>query len=141
VEIWFKTTTATAQPLFNYGTAGMRSQFSVYLAGNQVQVNDGAETLSFTAASSLSDGAWHHLVVTYDGATSISAYVDGGAVGSAQATSGVLATVLDLSGFEVGRDNAATPAFFSGTLDEAAVYGAALNADRVSAHFAAGHGG
>jgi hypothetical protein len=80
-------------------------------------------------------------VVTYDGATSIRAYVDGGVVGSAQATSGVLATVLDLSGFEVGRDHAATPAFFSGTLDEAAVYGAALNADRVSAHFAAGHGG
>src|SRR5205823_232914 len=43
VEIWFKTTTATAQPLFNYGTAGLRSQFSVYLAGNQVQVNDGTE--------------------------------------------------------------------------------------------------
>ncbi|TMC62934.1 MAG: hypothetical protein E6J16_10675, partial [Chloroflexota bacterium] len=141
VEIWFKTTTAIAQPLFNYGTAGLRSQFSVYLAGNQVQVNDGTETLSFTAASSLSDGAWHHLVVTYDGATSIAVYVDGGAVGTAQATSGVLATVLDLTGLEVGRDNAATPAFFSGTLDEAAVYPTALAPVKVEAHFAAGHGG
>ena len=97
--------------------------------------------MSFTAASSLSDGAWHHLVVTYDGATSIAVYVDGGAVGTAQATSGVLATVLDLTGLEVGRDNAATPAFFSGTLDEAAVYPTALAPVKVEAHFAAGHGG
>ena len=141
VEIWFKTTAATAPALFNYGTAGLRSQFSVYLAGNQVQVNDGTETLSFTAASSLSDGAWHYLVVTYDGATSIAVYVDGAAVGSAQEISGVLATVLDLTGLEVGRDNAATPAFFSGTLDEAAVYGTALSPVKVAAHFAAGHGG
>jgi hypothetical protein len=142
LEIWFKTSTASAQPLFNYGTSGVLSQFAAYVAGNQVQIKDGTDPiLTFTAASSLSDGAWHHLVVTYDSATSIAVYVDGGAVGSAQATSGVLATVLDLTGLEVGKDNAAVPVFFNGTLDEAAVYGAALNADRVAAHFAAGQGG
>ena len=63
------------------------------------------------------------------------------AVGAAQATSGVLATVLDLTGLEAGRDNAATPAFFSGTLDEAAAYPTALSPVKVEAHFAAGHGG
>jgi parallel beta-helix repeat protein len=139
LEMWFKTTTASAQPVFNYGTAGLRSQFSAYLFGNQVQVNDGTETLTFTAASSLADGAWHHLVVTYDGATSIAVYLDGAAVGSAQATSGTLATVLDVTGLEVGKDNAA--GFFSGTLDEAAIYGTALTPARVAAHFAAGEGG
>ena len=139
LEIWFKTTTTTAQPLFNYGTSGALSQFAVYLAGNQVQVKDGTESLTFTAASSLADGAWHHLVVTYDGATSIGVYVDGAAVGSAQSTSGTLATVLDVTGLEVGRDDA--PSFFSGTLDEAAVYGTVLSASRVAAHFAAGAGG
>jgi hypothetical protein len=139
LEIWFKTTTVTAQPLFNYGTAGALSQFSVGLANTLVTINDGTETLSFTAANSLSDGAWHHLVVTYDGATSMAVYADGAVVGAAQATSGVLATVLDLTGLEVGRDNAA--GFFSGTLDEAAIYNTALPADRVAAHFAAGAGG
>jgi hypothetical protein len=141
LEIWFKTTTATAQPLFNYGIAGVRSQFSAYLFGNQVQVSDGTETLTFTAANSLSDGVWHHLVVTYDGATSIAVYVDGSSVSSAQATSGVLATVLDLTGLEVGRDNALAPVFFNGTLDEAAVFAAALSPAQVAAHFAAGEGG
>jgi len=140
LEVWFKTSTATAQPLFNYGTSGLLSQFAVYLAGNQVQIKDGTDPLlTFTAASSLADGAWHHLVVTYDGATSIAVYVDGAAVSSAQATSGTLATVLDLTGLEVGRDNAA--GFFNGTLDEAAIYSSALSAAKVSAHFAAGQGG
>jgi hypothetical protein len=111
------------------------------VAGNQIQVNDGAETLSFTAASSLSNGAWHHLVVTYNGATSIAVYVDGAAIGSAQATSGALATVLDLTGLEVGRDNAPAPVFFSGTLDEAAIYPTALSGVQVASHFAAGEGG
>jgi hypothetical protein len=140
LEIWFRTSTATPQPLFNYGTAGSLSQLAVYLAGAQVQVKDGTDpVLAFTAASSLADGAWHHLVVTYDGTTSIAVYVDGAAVGSAQATSGTLATVLDATGLEVGRDNA--PGFFSGTLDEAAVYPTALSAAKVAAHFAAGEGG
>ena len=142
LEVWFKTTTATAQPLFNYGTSGSLSQFAVYLAGNQVQVKDGTDPLlTVTAASSLSDGAWHHLVVTYDGATSLAVYVDGAAVGSTQTTTGVLATVLDVTGLEVGRDNASTPVFFNGTLDEAAIYSAALTPARVAAHFAAGAGG
>jgi hypothetical protein len=139
LEIWFKSLTATAQPLFNYGSAGSLSQFSAYLAGNQVQIKDGTETLTFTAAGSLSDGAWHQLVVTYDGVTGVAVYVDGAAVGSAQATSGSLATVLDLTGLEVGKDNVS--GFFNGTLDEAAVYATALSADRVAAHFAAGEGG
>jgi hypothetical protein len=139
LEIWFRTSTAARQPLFNSGTAGSLSQFAVYLAGAQVQVNDGTETLTFAAASSLADGAWHHLVVTYDGTTSIAVYVDGSAVGSAQATSGTLATVLDVTGLEVGRDNAA--GFFSGTLDEAAVYPTGLSSAKVAAHFAAGEGG
>jgi hypothetical protein len=138
LEIWFKTSTATAQPLFNYGTAGPLSLFAASLAGNQIQVNDGTETLTFAAASSLSDGAWHHLVVTYNGATSIAVYLDGAAAGSSQATSGSLATVLDLTGLEVGRDNAS--GFFNGSLDEAAIYASALSSARVAKHFHAGAG-
>jgi hypothetical protein len=141
LEVWFRTSAAAPQPLFKYGTSGLRSLFSADLAGNQIQINDGTETLAFTSASSLSNGAWHHFVVTYDGATSVAVYVDGAAIGSAQATSGPLATLLDLTGLEVGRDNAVTPAFFNGTLDEAAVYPTALSGAQVAAHFAAGEGG
>jgi hypothetical protein len=142
LEVWFRTSAAAPQPLFNYGTVGPLSQFGAYVAGNQIQINDGTETLTFTAASSLSNGAWHHFVVTYDGATtSVAVYVDGAAVGAAQATSGALATVLDLTGLEVGRDNAPAPVFFSGTLDEAAVYPTALSGVQVASHFAAGEGG
>jgi len=139
MEIWFMTSTVTGQPLFNYGTAGLLSQFSVYLAGNQVQIKDGTDPLlTFTAAGSLADGAWHHLVVTYDGTTSVAVYVDGGALGSAQATSAALATVLDLTGLEVGKDNGT--GFFNGTLDEMAIYPSALTPAKVATHFHAGRG-
>jgi hypothetical protein len=139
LEIWFMTSTTTGQPLFNYGTTGLLSQFSVYLAGNQIQIKDGTDPLlTFTAASSLADLAWHHLVVTYDGVTSIAVYVDGVALGSAQATSAALVTVLDLTGLEVGKDNGT--GFFTGTLDEMAIYPSALTAAKVATHFHAGRG-
>jgi hypothetical protein len=139
LEIWFMTSTATGQPLFDYGTAGLLSQFSVYLAGSQVQVKDGTDPLlTFTAGSSLADAAWHHLVVTYDGVTSIAVYVDGTALGSAQATTAALATTLDPTGLEVGRDNGT--GFFKGTLDEMAIYPSALAPANVATHFHAGRG-
>jgi len=136
LEIWFKTTTTTSQPIFSYG-AGSLSQFSVNLSGSHVLVNDGAETLDFTAGGSLADGAWHHLVVTYDSTTGVMVYLDGSAVGTAQATSGSLATVLDSSGFEVGTDGTG---FFNGSLDEAAIYGSALTSGEVAKHYHAGVG-
>jgi hypothetical protein len=136
LETWFKTTTATSQPLFNYGTAGGFALFSVSLTSNQVTVADGTDTLTYTTGASLSDGAWHHLVVTYDGAQ-IRAFVDGSAVGAGQAPTGTLATTLDSNGLRVGSDGAG---FFKGSLDEVAVYGTALSSSRIAAHFHAGRG-
>ena len=137
LEIWFKTAITTSQPIFNYGTAGSLSQFSVNLMDTHVLVNDGTETLDFTAGGSSADGGWHHLVVTYDGTTGVMVYIDGSAVGTAQATSGSLATVLDSSGFEVGT---AGTGFFTGSLDEAAIYGSALTSGEVGNHYHAGAG-
>lgn len=137
VEAWFKTTVATTQPLFNYGTPGVRSQFSVSIGSNQVQVYDGSETLTFTVVASLSDGAWHHLVLTYDGATALTVYADGAAVSAPLNSSGALATLLDASGLVVGRDSTG---FFSGSLDEVAVYGTALDSTKAAKHFHAGRG-
>jgi hypothetical protein len=76
--------------------------------------------------------------VTYDGVTSIAVYVDGAALGSAQATSAALVTVLDLTGLEVGKDNGT--GFFTGTLDEMAIYPSALTPAKVATHFHAGRG-
>ena len=138
LEIWFKTSTASSQPLFNSGSAGSLTQFSVYLVSDEIQVLDGADTLTYTASGSLSDGNWHHLVVTYDGSTSVRVYVDGTQAGSAQATSSALDTTLDSSGLELGEDNSG--GFFNGTVDEVAIYSSALSLSKVETHFHAGRG-
>ncbi len=79
--------------------------------------------------------AWHHVCATWDN-TNLLLYLDG-----AQVASGVpgATPVSSNNGIYVGRrwDTTATP-YFAGRLACAAIYGAALTATRISAHYNAG---
>jgi hypothetical protein len=89
----------------------------------------------------LANGAWHHLVVTYDSGAiggNLKVYIDGANFGTQPA--GTLGTTLDAAGLLVGKDNTATPAFFNGSLDEVAVYSTVLATYQVSNHYKAGTG-
>src|SRR6185503_9243645 len=82
----------------------------------------------------LTVGSWSHVVGSYDGAT-LRLYVNGAAAGTA--TVGTLATgsgpaFLGHLGAEGGNPSIYP---FSGAIDEVAVYGSALPAARVLAHF------
>jgi hypothetical protein len=97
-----------------------------------------AATLNSSAV--MNDGLYHHVVGTYDVATEatgvMSVYIDG--VETSAATSGG-----PLCGFTDSVDlsiaaNGAGLSDFDGVLDEIAVYGSALPAARVTAHFSAG---
>jgi hypothetical protein len=92
--------------------------------------NDTACGASYT--SPLPAGAVH-VVVTYDGATFI-LYVDGVGNGNAACTPGMTQTN---TAFTIGGSSFGGP-FYWGYLDEVAVYGTALPATRVKAHYDAG---
>jgi hypothetical protein len=78
-EAWVKPTTNTYAQFF---TAGFINLF-VGLQGTGIQwgVGDGSGWQIDDVSASVSVGAWHYVVVTYDG-TSMIAYLDGSAIGS-----------------------------------------------------------
>jgi hypothetical protein len=144
VEAWFKTTAATDMPIVAYGTPGIANQyFGVYVNGTAIEVQTGAGTIiTFPGTAALNNGAWHHLVVTYDSgapAGNLKVYIDGSNFGT-QTPSTILSTTLDAAGLEVGKDDKVTPALFSGSLDEVAVYATVLSTTQVSNHDKAGTG-
>ena len=74
---------------------------------------------------------WHHLVATYDGATS-RVYVDGAVAATQPAPLALNTTTASLW---IGASFFDTNGYFDGPIDEVAVYGTALSASRIAAHF------
>jgi hypothetical protein len=103
--------------------------------GDAILVSAYGDDLSFTAPSSIADGLWHHVVVTYS-AGSATAYLDGVAVGT-QSFSRALNTAPTTTGLRLGSTHDGGGAYY-GALDEVAVYPKALTAAQVSAHYHAG---
>ena len=86
--------------------------------------------------ASVSAGAAHHLVGTFDGSV-IRMYVDGAEVAGSPVTH-TAALVHSTNTLAVGDDTFGDP--FTGKIDEVAIYPTALSAGRVVAHYSAGSG-
>jgi Concanavalin A-like lectin/glucanases superfamily len=139
VEAWFQTSVATAsQSILAYGSQSSTNYFMVSLESNGTDIHIAGwfDNIDFTATPTLADGKWHYLVVTYNGATAITVYVDGQFL-----SQGNLATPLNTtvpgSGLSVGN---AYDGNFAGNLDEVAIYPTALTQTQITSHFQA-HGG
>ncbi|MEX2185546.1 MAG: LamG domain-containing protein [Pirellulales bacterium] len=119
------------------GKQGHVLSFGIHVAGRYEELDmpldgeDGRPSLA-----ELTDGAAHHLVATYDAASGEKAiYVDGRRrfsyrypAGSPLATGGPRAAAI-------GNAAALPWEPFHGTMDEVAVYNAALSADEIAAHW------
>jgi RHS repeat-associated protein len=117
--------------LMGYGASGTASQIYLYVInGNQLTFDQGGNAQSFTAPYAIENNTWHHVVATYDGANA-TMYLDGQSLGS----KAVAVNTTSGSALVVGRNPWCGCFYNSGTLDEVAVYGAALSASQVQAHF------
>ena len=76
------------------------------------------------------DTNWHYVAATYDNATA-RIYVDGALFASATSTVQMATNALPLN---IGRTSSNTN-FFGGMLDDVAIYGTALSAGRIQAHY------
>ena len=92
----------------------------------------GATAFTVTAPAAATT-AWTYLVLTKSGST-LTLYVNGSAVASATATGTINTNAGVLA---IGRTGASATDYFNGSIDEVAVYPAALTAARVTAHYAA----
>ena len=146
VEVWVKLATTSSCATTSYCEivswgptvmTGVGQEFAVATSSSGLDVITGGNDVQFTYPGGTDiDGAWHYLVVTYNG-TSVSAYLDGSSLGSPQSFTATPSTVNAL-GLELGYApyySGATLYVWSGGLDELAIYNSALTATQVSTHY------
>ncbi|MFC3686882.1 LamG-like jellyroll fold domain-containing protein [Aquipuribacter hungaricus] len=152
VEAWFSTTSTAGGKIIGFGDSRGGLDFNgnpqvsgqydkqVYMTGDGRLVFGvyvgGTHTIA--SAPGLNDGAWHHVVGT-QGPGGMVLYVDGVRVGrNGQAQNQGYPGVWRIGGDSLGGWPDQPPsAFFAGRIDEVAVYGAALPASSVAAHYSA----
>lgn len=144
-ESWVKLTDGTAtgtnaspaNPIMGNVNCGTVTQIGVEGGRFQSCRHDGGAWVCLSSTGTVHDGGWHHLVATHNQSTgAMAVFVDGQAAGTSTATyvsSG--GTPFSI----IGRDNTGCGAnqYFSGSLDEIAVYGSVLSATTIQAHYAA----
>lgn len=139
VEAWFKTTSTTGGKIVGFGNAktgdSTMADRHLYLdASGKVAfgVYPGSRRIVQSGAG-LNDGQWHHVVGNL-GPAGMELYVDGTRVGQRTDTTSAQA----FAGYwRIGGDRtwAGSP-YFTGAIDEVAVYRAPLTADQVASHYA-----
>ncbi len=141
-ELWFKTSSAAKQALFRYGTGVSGQEYGLFIeAGGTTMTawgHSGTNDKTFTMPYAVNDGAWHHVVQTYNG-TSLTLYIDGVALASQAATR---STVMDQYGFSIGAvvrpGDGNSGLFFNGSIDEVSFYTSTLTQTDVTNHYQLG---
>lgn len=140
LEAWIKTTqSGAANPNFvgaDPGTGVRYFQFRLGASGQLEAIffDSGGTPHTFDGSVVVNDGNAHHVAVTYDAAHVIF-YVDGNLDTSTAATFILLGTSPDVF---IGARTTDSGSNFTGTIDEVALYTAALTGTRIAAHHAAG---
>ena len=127
---WFKPTALGARGIVGWGNYGVSRQVNalrLFDSGNGFRHYWwGADLDATNLSTNFLDGNWHHVATTYDGTTR-RIYLDGAQV--IQDTPG--ANNAGTANFRIGSTNNAE--FFSGSLDDVAIYNTALTAAEVQA--------
>lgn len=133
IELWSKPASITGG--FGLWSAGYQGIGFRQNNSNLELLSDYSVSLhTFTAG--LSIGATFHIVLTIDGAGLCTVYVNGTSVGTYSTSTTFIGAYARIGAD--GRDSTTVANFFSGSLDEVAVYTSALSSARVSAHYTAG---
>lgn len=139
LEAWVRDRTAGFIVMQGHG-GGSSYSWGLYKESGSnffaLYLRTGPSTVKTTGIADPGDGAWHHIVGTYDGQI-LRFYLDG-----SQAAVNDLGTPTALvqNAGNVGLSawvHSSSYSYAGGDLDEVAVYGSALSASRIAAHYAA----
>jgi hypothetical protein len=146
LEAWLKTSysgSASQAVLNSYNCTASFVNLELLGSGvGRLQFRDQGDTIQALAGTTnLRDGRWHHLVAVRDAAADrLRLYVDGREDVAASVDVSTQAITQD-GAVRIGGYRLCTGSYvdaFNGSLDEVAVYGSALSAAQVLAHFQAG---
>ena len=150
LETWIKTTTGTGGKILGYGSSrtGASASFDRHLyMRNNGTISFGvfqAGGWAITSPTALNNGAWHHVVATVDRESGIGLYVDGQRVAN---NPKVLNPKLYSGYWRIGGDNLSgwggrpSRDYFTGVIDDVAIYRDALPASAIADHNTLGRGG
>lgn len=121
-----------------YGSDIRYAPYDIYFRLNKLTARFklSSGTMTLNVPGTLQPNTTYYVVATYDG-TAGNVYVNGKLVATSS-LAGTLTGYDGTHGFVLGDDAGFTDAAFKGTIDEVAVYGKALTAADVAAHYAAG---
>ena len=147
-EAWFKTTSTKGGKIIGFGSAKTGSSTSydrqVYLANNGKVVFGVSSNANkvITSPTAYNNGAWHQVTASLSSA-GMELYVDGILIG----TDSSVTSAASYNGYwRIGGDNlsgwpsAPTSGYLAGSIDDVAVYPAALTLAEVKNHYQLGGG-
>jgi hypothetical protein len=135
IEAWFAASSVTGGTRYLVSKGTTTTGYGLLLTSTgAVQMIIGRTTGNTTLTGPVLATGWHHVVATLSG-LAMKLYVDGKQVNSGTLLAPRAASVTPLV---FGRYASSASAYFSGLLDEIALYNAALSPDTIAAHFAAG---
>ena len=133
VSFWINADSVTTYGMmFSYGTSSSNSAFAISWdnANAKIIVGKYGGNANSASSSTISTGSWNHIVVTFDGSSTIKYYLNGSADGTAT-LSGINTVVNEfrIGGYLNGWSGAN---FFDGKIDEVAVWNVELSASDVT---------
>ncbi len=154
VQFWFKTTDVTQRAdLFSKDALGSVTggHLSIYLDGSgniETRLQSATADYFVNSTSPLSNNQWHHVAFVF-GAGGMQLYIDGqlqdsdpytGGLGTTSGGSGNFEPIAIGASTQVSNTGSATPLqdYFSGAMDEVALFGTALTPDQILNLYAAG---
>jgi hypothetical protein len=137
VEIWAQTTAGGAQTLFSYGQTNANTQYFQFSIrnGSQLVFLGWGDDMVFGTPYPVNDGRPHHYALAYDGGTLLTFFLDGQQIGQGGLGAPLATTTVGVQPLAIGNG---VDGPFVGTLDEAAIYGAALSPAQLNAQWRAG---
>jgi hypothetical protein len=144
IEAWIKTTsTAWMNLVKRYNNLVGLPQLWLHVQGGKVQLEIGtgggcsSRTPRLQSVRTVNDGAYHHVVGTYDTAGFLRLYIDGFEDVALRASTGGACSLTSTVLFDLAASGLGAGAL-NGTLDEVALYGSALSPSRVLQHYLRG---
>ncbi|VXD18410.1 putative Peptidylamidoglycolate lyase [Marinoscillum sp. 108] len=114
IEFWIKPAldNASYKYIFNIGPTSATNFFAVYYRNGNVIFNNYQTDITIGAVAT---STWHHVAIVFDGASTISTYLDGVAGGSGGAAINTTQTVLSIGALNY---NGTAEQWFIGQIDE-----------------------
>ncbi|KUK77512.1 MAG: hypothetical protein XD93_0281 [candidate division WS6 bacterium 34_10] len=145
LEAWIKTSsTATQRIMAKLNQVAPYTGYDIAIVNNKIRTHLigtwSTSAIQVDGSTTVTDGKWHHVVVTYDGSSSASGikiYVDGALETPTVGNNNLTTSTTNTTPFTIGlRNNGDTP--FNGLIDEVVLYSMDLTSSEVLSRYREG---